>query len=458
MNTLLSLIKTPVPRDLSLPLPLNPDDLAIILVVLFLVHIFFVNLMMGGVILSVIFEIVGKYRKEYDQLAYRISETVTANKSLAVVLGVGPLLCISLLYTMHFYAANALTGYAWISVIPLVIIAFLVTYLHKYTWHKWTGPDKNRHIALGVGAVFVFMGIPMIFLANINLMLFPDKWPEIQGFFSSLEVGNVFPRYFHFLMASLALTGLFLAGWFGRKKYALEKNLPGCNRGSVRRIFYRITFYATIAQLAFGPLVFATLPIGGVTTDLFILISLGVAVALLLLALLRLEIRSGDEHIGRHYAWIGLLFTVLVLVMGTGRHMYRESSLMTHKALIADKTVRFKSVEAATQMRLAAGLGTGDALASGPTGKSLFANCAACHAVDKVLAAPSLREVYGIYKDNPQGIIAWAKEPGKKRPEFTPMPSFAHLGDENLQMVADYILQLGAPAAETESSDTPAKL
>ena len=96
-------------------------------------------------------------------------------------------------------------------------------------------------------------------------------------------------------------------------------------------------------------------------------------------------------------------------------------------------------------MRIDAGLGAGDALASGPTGKSVFLNCAACHAVDRVLAAPSLREVYAIYKDNPAGIISWAKKPGKKRPEFAPMPAMGHLGDEKLQLVADYILQLGAP-------------
>jgi len=46
----------------------------------------------------------------YDALAQRIGATITVNKSLAVVLGVGPLLCINLLYTLYFYSANALTG------------------------------------------------------------------------------------------------------------------------------------------------------------------------------------------------------------------------------------------------------------------------------------------------------------------------------------------------------------
>ena len=100
-------------------------------------------------------------------------------------------------------------------------------------------------------------------------------------------------------------------------------------------------------------------------------------------------------------------------------------------------------------MRLAAGLGAGDALSTGPTGKSVFRNCAACHAVDKVLAGPSLREVYSIYRGDPDGIISWAKAPGKKRDEFAPMPAFAHLGDEQLRLVADYILEIASPEADT---------
>ena len=79
---------------------------------------------------------IGRRRPGFDALAKEIAGTVTVNKSLAVVLGVGPLLAINVLYTVHFYSANALTGAAWIAIVPLVTVAFLVTYLHKYTWDR----------------------------------------------------------------------------------------------------------------------------------------------------------------------------------------------------------------------------------------------------------------------------------------------------------------------------------
>ncbi|UCD94587.1 MAG: cytochrome c [Candidatus Zixiibacteriota bacterium] len=444
---ILALMQTPVPRDIDLPLPVGDFELKLLLVVLFLVHIFFVNLMVGGSLLSVFFEILGLSAGRYDKLAKKITETITVNKSLAVVLGVGPLLCINLVYTLHFYSANSLTGYAWISIVPLVALAFLLAYIHKYTWEIWTGTKKQLHVLVGVFSGLLFLFVPFIFLSNANLMLFPGEWHKVTGFFSSLRVGNVFPRYFHFLSASLALTGLFLAGWFGRKRYPVEKYLPGFPRAELRRLFYRIAFYLTLAQLAFGPLLLFTLPFEGLSRELFLLILLGILIAVAVLLALRWEIRSPDEKIGRLYIGICFLFSLIVLAMGTGRHVYREVSLAEHKKLVEEASIDFRALETATRLSIEAGYGAGEAVTVELTGERVFLNCAACHAVDRVLAGPSLEEIYFLYDGDPKGIADWARAPGRKRTEFAPMPAFAHLGDEKLRLVADYILEKGGEAA-----------
>ena len=455
MNSLILLLPA-VPRDLELPLPLSTATLEFILVALFLLHILFVNLMVGGSLLTVLFELIGLSRPRYDTLARRIGETITVNKSLAVVLGVGPLLAINLLYTTYFYSANALTGYAWISVIPMVIIAFLLTYIHKYTWDRWIGPLKRHHIAQGIGAAVLFLFIPLIFLANINLMLFPARWTEVRGFFGALQIGNVFPRYFHFITASLAIVALFLAGWLGRKKYPVETRLPEFTRPELRRLFFSIAFYATLVQILLGPFLLFTLPSHGVTSTLLWIVGGGITLAAILLLMLWRESTAHDRRVGRYYAAIVTIFSILVVFMATGRHVYREACVDSHRQLVTDRTAQFKSIELAAQMRLDAGLTIGDALASGATGKGLFPVCAGCHAVDRVLAAPALTEIYSIYAGNPQGIVNWAKNPGDKRAQFPPMPSFAHLGDQKLELVAEYMLELGggeaADSATTESA------
>ena len=214
-------INTPVPKDIPLPLPLPEWLLVTLLIVSFLFHIIFINLMVGGSLVTLWAQIKGLKDKRFDNFAHEIAKTITVNKSLAVVLGVAPLLSINTLYTVYFYSANALTGFAWILIIPLVTIAFLLTYLHKYTWYSL---EKNKTIHIGIMALAVlnFLVIPLIFLTNVNLMMFPEKWGTVKGFISALLLPNVFPRYFEFLGACIAVTGIFIVWYNGRKNYPVE--------------------------------------------------------------------------------------------------------------------------------------------------------------------------------------------------------------------------------------------
>lgn len=428
---------TPVPRDLPLPLPVPEWLLVVLLVIFFLIHILFVNLMVGGSLLVVIAEWLGLKNKRWDHLAHSIAQTITVNKSLAVVMGIGPLLCINLLYTIQWYSANSLTGHAWLLIVPLVTVAFLLTYLHKYTWDTWTtGRKKSLHLAIGALAALLFLAIPVIFLANVNLMLFPSEWEKVKGFFSSLCIGNVLPRYLHFLCASTALTGLFLVGWFGRRSFEAE-HLPGFSKPELRRIFYRVTACVTAAQFIAGPLLLFTLPPVGLSTQLYVVIACGALLGAFVLWLLTLEIRSSDKQIGSRFTLICVLFSVVVLGMGSGRHLYRSAALASHQAQIKERTARYEEALADFNRKLAAGtLPTAE-----QTAAQLFINCAACHARDIKLVGPPLTEIAKIYADNPAGIVAWATAPGKKRLDFPQMPPFAHLGADNLKKIASYMLE-----------------
>ncbi len=434
----------PVPRDIDLPLPISEFWLKLLIVPTFLIHIFFVNLMLGGTLISFACEVIGLKFPRYDHLARRIVETVTVNKSLAVVFGVAPLLMINLLYTVHFYSANALTGHVWVLIIPLIIIAFLLAYWHKYSWDRLTGNKKPQHLMMAAATSIIFLFLPLIFLVQINTMLYPEKWSQIAGFFAALEVGNVFPRYFHFISASVAIMGLFLAWWFGRESFPVEEKLPGFTRAELRRHFYRWTFWTSCAQFIFGPLVFATLSTQGITWHMSSWIIGAICLAVIALWLLWKEIQETDAKIGQRYWPIVGLFTLVVLGMGQGRHLYRETQLAPHQALIAKKTLEFRQIEEDFKNHPVAIAPTAN------NGKLMFTQtCAACHALDKVTIAPTLVEIYGLYKGNPAGIVAWAKAPGKKRPQFIQMPAMAALGDDTLKQIADYMLEQGKAATPT---------
>ena len=430
----------PIPKDIPLPLPLPEWLLVVIIIFSFLLHILFINLMVGGGILTFWYELRGRANKDYDLLAREIAATITVNKSLAVVLGVAPLLSINVLYTLYFYSANALTGNIWISIVPWVAVAFLFLYLHKYTWDQ-LADNKPLHLGiLGIG-VFSFLLIPFIFLTNINLMLFPEKWGEIQGFTDALTLPNVFPRYLHFITACMAITGVFLAYWFGRKNREFESKLETLTKSDIKKQMLTLALATTGMQFIFGPLLFITLPVRGITWGLFWVILGGVTTAVFVIYLLWLMLKEHSPVPGKRFFLLLGLFTVLVACMGTGRHLYRENALSTHKKMMAERTAaHWEEVRKAHENLLLPEVETEEGSFS--PGQDLFqTNCAVCHAATARLVGPSMAEVVPDYQNDLDALKQWIKEPGRKRMDYPPMAGFPHLSDQQLTDISNYVLE-----------------
>lgn len=437
----------PIPRDFLLPLPASPIDLEVAVVLLFVAHILFVNLMVGGALLTLAYEVRGLRRPELDGLAQRIAATVTVNKSLAVVLGVGPLLVVNALYALWFYTANSLTGRVWIMIVPLVITAFLLLYLHKYSWQA-LADRKGLHITIGAAGAVILLAVPLIFLTNINLMLFPERWLEVEGFLSALLLPNVAPRFFHFVLASLAVTALFLAGWLCRQHGRLTEELPGLDRLEVRRELLTVAFAATGLQVVAGPLVLMTLPSGGFSWLMIGNLTVAVACGAVALVLLWREMAEPGPLSARYWAVVVALGCTVGL-MALTRHLYREEAIAPHRAMVAAHTEAFRIAALGAEMRLAAGVPrSGETETGASAGERTFrAVCMACHAANERRVGPPLAEIVDIYAGNPDGLIAWVRAPGKKRPDYPQMPPIS-MQEGQYRAVADYILEEAFAAVE----------
>jgi cytochrome c len=423
-----------VPKDVLLPLPAPFWLLVGLLLVSFMAHILFVNLMVGSSLLALWTEIKGLKKKDWDRVSAAIAATITVNKSLAVVLGVAPLLTISVLYTAQFYSSSTLLGTAWLLVIPLVILAFLFTYAHKYSWDA-LDRSKGVHLALISLACALFLSIPFIFLANINLMLYPEHWRRIVSFWDALWLPNVLPRYFHFVMASLALTGLFFVYYFRRTSG--RSDLGSLKVSEVTRVFYGVALAATAAQVLFGLLLFFTLPAHVVSLRLIGILILVLALVPVALWWLWREVRAEDP--GRRFRPIVAVLTVVVSLMVLARHEVREAAVQPHRAKVTAKTVQYEAQVAATQGYLLMPGGLGGVPAS--PGSVIFTRrCASCHSFERRLVGPALNQALAIYRGNPQGLKAWILKPGRKRPDYPAMPP-QELPPDELQQLVEYVLQ-----------------
>jgi cytochrome c len=419
-----------IPIDIALPLPAPEGMLKILLVITFIVHILFVGLMVGGAYWSVIFKLLAKLpgREDpfYERLARETLSTVTVNKSLAVVLGVAPLLLIGLTYTRYWYTANMITVKAYLSIIWLVILAFWLLYAYKYLWDR-LAEKPEIHLALGLGACTVLSIVPLIFLSNINLMLLPYKWEATRGFLDALLLANVLPRYLHFLVAICAMIGFFAAVYFwyrGRKT-----DDPFYDRA--QKIGLQWALAATLLQGVFGTIVFLTLPDGAYSTSL--IIHLAAAIALAAVACIIL-IRALQQPSGSNIITACVLLAVIALLMSVGRHLVRENLLREPHQVAQQRTRQF-------QADLGAFLETYSPDAEvEQTGDILFKQyCRACHASDKRLVGPPLQYMVEKYEGKREGMISYVTNPVKVNPDYPKMPR--PVADEaEIEKIADYIL------------------
>lgn len=438
-------INTPVPKDIPLDLPLPEWLLVTLLIVSFLLHIIFINLMVGGSIVTLWAQIKGLKNKEYDTFAHEIAKTITVNKSIAVVLGVAPLLSINTLYTIYFYSANALTGFAWIMIIPLVTIAFLLTYLHKYTWNTLEN-NKIVHISIMAIAVAIFLFIPLIFLTNVNLMMFPEKWGTVQGFLSALMLPNVFARYFEFLAACIAVTGIFIVWYNNRKSYPIEEIYTSFTRNSIKKIGYSIATFGLTLQILFGIIVLFTLPAKGISYSVILVMAGAGSLLAYALWYSYQSLIGEDKNIDLHFKKIAFSVLTFMLFYGGSRQMYRHNSLEKHQELVAAHTAEFQRlskearenpVEEEQELEIDESLGE---VAKGAAIFNMY--CAACHKPNEKLVGPPITEMASIYANDEAGLKNWIKAPGKKRPDYPQMPGFAQLSDDDLKELSKYILSI----------------
>ncbi|MGO3690246.1 MAG: c-type cytochrome [Psychroflexus halocasei] len=436
-------VNTPVPKDIPLDLPLPEWLLVILLVVSFLLHIIFINLMVGGSIITLWAQIKGLKNKEYDIFAHEIAKTITVNKSIAVVLGVAPLLSINTLYTIYFYSANALTGFVWIMIIPLVTIAFLLTYLHKYTWKNL---EKNKHIHIAIMglAVAIFLFIPLIFLTNVNLMMFPEKWGTVKGFVSALVLPNVLPRYFEFLGACIAVTGVFIAWYNNRKTYPIDKIYSSFTRYHIKKIGYSIATVGLALQIFFGIIVLFTLPSKGLGYGVISIMAIAGLFLAYALWYCYQSIICPKEDIDLHFKKIAVSILIFMVFYGGSRQMYRHTALEKHQELVTAHTAEFQKlskearenpVEETTDLEIDESLGE---IAKGSAVFNQY--CAACHRTTEKLVGPPITEMASIYATDEAGLKNWIKTPGKKRADYPQMPGFSQLTDDELKELAKYIL------------------
>jgi cytochrome c len=196
--------------DILFKKPLPDALLRGLLFVTFTLHILFVLFMIGTAILGIYYFIHTWWGGRLKELRWdkEILRTFLAHKSLAVVLGVAPLLLIQVVFGVPFFTSVNLFAPYWILIIVFLIVAFLSLdalghriYVHHYL-----------HLVFGILALAFLLTVPGIFVAVLVAAENSDQWFSIvkSGYLLNHSLAyHWFFRYLHILGAAIVLGAAF---------------------------------------------------------------------------------------------------------------------------------------------------------------------------------------------------------------------------------------------------------
>ena len=73
---------------------------------------------------------------------------------------------------------------------------------------------------------------------------------------------------------------------------------------------------------------------------------------------------------------------------------------------------------------------------------AFYGVCAGCHSYNNIVVGPTIKDIQMIYKDKPEGIVAFITKPTHKRPDSPEMPSQEYLPLKVREAVAKYMLSI----------------
>ncbi|GAB4389806.1 MAG: hypothetical protein Kow0025_17500 [Thermodesulfovibrionales bacterium] len=237
--------------------PMYPVVFQLLMVLTFVLHILFVNLTVGAALLAVY----GRLKSDgnWNRLSGAMGRALPVNVSMAMLLGIAPLLFVQVIYDPFWYASNGLSA-AWvIGFIAVMMAAYGFAYVQYLG-----GRDGKRPLIFGALAagLFVLAGVIMHAIGYQSLQ--PDRW---LGWYAGSGAADTtgtalhslsLPRFLHFMVPSLAITGVFmmLYAWYFRGRQDMDADYLGW----VGRTGARMAFVFTAVQALVGLWWLATLP------------------------------------------------------------------------------------------------------------------------------------------------------------------------------------------------------
>lgn len=223
----------------------------ILLIVSFVLHLLFMNIMLGSAILALLREFTTD--NDADRFNLQAAEKLPYTIAFTVSMGVAPLLFIQMLYGHFIYTSSILVAVYWLFIILLLVVAYYAASEYGF---QFKAMGRSRIIFISVSAMLLLC-IGFVFTNNMVMMIQPETWAAYLrnpfGALLNLKEPMRIPRYLHFVTASVAISGLAQAVFWTLKQQ---------DTGREKMIRSGLNWFsrATCIQFAIGIWFLAVLP------------------------------------------------------------------------------------------------------------------------------------------------------------------------------------------------------
>ena len=310
--------------------PSHPLVFLVLGVLTFALHMAAVQVMLGASALT----LRGAFSPSlhWRRLAQAMLVTAKIAVSVAIVIGVAPLLFVQVVYDPFWYTSNVLSAWWVIGFIGLLILGYIAMYI--FYW-------KNHDIVAdgGKGGVWMVLSLALLLAVGFivhsltNQMLFPEQWMAWyapQGVVTpagrELHYWHL-PRFLFFILLSAPVTGAWL---YGYRRYLQGGNeADAVYLGWLRGLAQQLMVFGGVVSVLVGAVWMATLPekMAWFASSAWLLMAVVALAAVVALPLvLRDRIDSGIWGYGIFGAG-----AVGLIMVGAAREMLRFVTLLgTH--------------------------------------------------------------------------------------------------------------------------------
>lgn len=201
-------------RDAS-GVPAHPVIFQLLMVFTWIFHIAFVHLTLGAGAMA-IWAFIKRTDPNWEQLSIAMTKVAKVSVSMAVVLGVAPLLFTQVIYDPQWYFANIISATWVIGFIFTLIVGYSLWFVFYYQNHKGAKSNIVSFAVVGLG-LMIFDGFIMHVLSYQSLL--PDQW--MTWYAPNGKVDNSgngihayqWQRYAYIISLSIIMLGAYLMAY-----------------------------------------------------------------------------------------------------------------------------------------------------------------------------------------------------------------------------------------------------